>query len=415
MKLIQSAGLSCLALLALSCGHKAVSSDGNRVIDVATAMSQHTTLKASEYFNEIRYIPLETSDTCLIGSNPVIRFAGENILITTSNRSYSQAMLFDTNGKFIRNIGHIGNDPEGYSSVRCFVDDSRELIYFQGFGGSLVCYDFDGKFVRKIPTHTVSEWMTYFFLNGDTLIGYQSAPTGNDFNGIIIFNASDKIDSIPSNHPELHMEEISIARANSREVYGPVGYEGIFYFTGREATFIWMPGATIFWHQDRETYFKEPFNDTIFVIRRNTKIPHLILELGKYHWDAADRMRPDMDKGIFFTQFFENHDILFFRFLTRVYDGYEFNNLQSYNAIYTKSTGDIKIALFNEGIIDDLTHFLPLQPRAVHSSGIYAGMLNPADILEWFEEQGNNANIPAEVQKLKQLDEEDNPVVVLMK
>ena len=416
MKLIQSAGLSCIALLAFGCGRSMIPSGDIFVIDLATAMSQQTTLKASEYFSEIRYIPLETSDTCLIGNNPVIRFAGENILITTSTRSYSQAMLFDASGSFIRNIGHIGNDPEGYGSVRCFVDDFKELIYFQGFGNSLTAYGFDGKFAGKIPTHTISDmWMTYFFLNGDTLLGYQSDPIGNAFNGITIFNASGKIDSIPSNLPELTMEGASMARALSRDVYGPVGYEGISYFWGRETTFIWMPGATVFWHQDRETYFKEPFNDTIFVIRQNTLIPRLVLELGNYHWDAADRMRPDMDKGLFFTQFFENNDILFFRFLTRVYDDNEFKNLKSYNAMYHKSTGNIKIAPFNEGVMDDLTHFLPLQPCAVSSSGVYAGLLNPVDILEWLEKQGDRATIPAEIQRLKQLNEEDNPVLVLMK
>ena len=415
MKLIQSTGLSCLVILAFSCGRPSVSSSDYLVIDVATAMSQQTTLKASEYFSEIRYIPLETSDTCLIGRNPRIHFAGENILITSSTGSYSQAMLFDATGQFIRNIGYRGNDPEGYSDVRCFVDDSRELIYFEGFGSNLVCYDFKGKFVGIIPTHEpVSAGTTFYFLNRDTLIGYLSNPlSGNVFDGITIFNSSGKIDSIPSNYPELPpLEVVSASVFFSADNYGPVVYEGIASFRGRETGAVLMMGANVFWHQDRETYFKEPFNDTIYVIQQNAKIPCLILELREYHWDAVDRMRMDKNKGIYFTQFFENKNILFFRFLTDVFN---FQNMKSYNAIYNKSSGNIKIAPFDEGIIDDLIHFLPLQPRAVSSSGIYAGLLNPVDILEWFEKQGNNVTIPDEIQKLKQLDEEDNPVVVLMK
>ena len=414
MNPFQSAALACLAFLVISCGHPAVSSDDSRVIDVATAMAKQTTLKASEYFSEIGYIPLETNDECLIGRDPKIRFAGENILITSSTSSYSQAMLFDANGKFIRHIGYRGNDPEGYNSVRCFVDDSRELIYFEGFGSNLVCYGFDGKFTGRIPTHGPSGMgSTFYFLNGDTLIGYRSNPlSGNVFDGITLFNASGKIDSIPSNLPELPpLEVVSMDVLTSTGMYGPVGYEGILFIYGRETASIWMAGATIFWNQDRETYFKEPFNDTIYVIQQNTKIPRLILELGEYRWEAAERMKKDKNKGFYSTQFFENQQILFFRFLTGLFA----DNVMSYNAVYNKVTGNINIAPFKEGIIDDLTHFLPLQPRAVSSSGVYAGMLDPADILEWFEKQDNNANTHPEVQKLRQLDEEDNPVVVLMK
>jgi hypothetical protein len=411
--------LTCLALLVFSCGRPVVSDSGNWImdVDVAAAMSKPATLKASEYFSEIRYIPLETSDSCLVGRDPLIRFAGEYVLLTSSTRMYSQVMLFDSAGKFIRNIGHRGNDPEGYGSVHCCVDEHRRLFYFDGFGSSLVCYDFDGKFVGKIPTPVPAFGSTFHFLHGDTLIGYSYADQAENMPaGITVFNASGEIARIPSVYslqlPNAEIVNMNVISGSSAaEKYGPVACEGIIMINGRETASVTMQGATIFWHQGAETYFKEPFNDTIFVIRQDVKIPRLILELGEYRWDAADRFRIDKDKGFYSTQFYENKDMIFFRFLTGLFG----NNVKSYNAIYHKATGNVQIAPCNDGIMDDITHFLPLQPRTVSGSGEYAGLLEAGDILSWFEKHRNNANIPAKVQRLKQLDKEDNPVLVFMK
>ena len=79
-----------------------------RVIEVGKAISSPAELKASDYFDEIRYVPLETRDDCLVGSSPDIKLLDKYILITSANR---QCLLFDkATGKFKCQIGHVGKD-----------------------------------------------------------------------------------------------------------------------------------------------------------------------------------------------------------------------------------------------------------------------------------------------------------------
>jgi hypothetical protein len=419
MNHLQTAGASCIALFALSCGGPPVAGNGRQTIDIAAAMPQITTLEASGYFRKIEYIPLETTDSSLIGRNPQIQFAGENILVTTSQK---QALLFDATGKFLRSIGHIGNDPEGYSSVSCFVDDTKGLLYFEGFGGSLVSYNFDGQHAGNIPTppkHDGFDMAKYSYLGGDTLVSYYSNQLGDTTYKLTFYNASGTIDSILSTHPVLppfEIGNISVFRGGDKEqaTFGPAAQGGIIMIEGkgREAASTWMAGATVFWRRNAETYFKEPFNDTVFILDGSAKVPRFILNLGDYHWDAADRFQKSKDKNIYPTQFLENEQLLFFRFVTGLYSE---NFRKPYDAVYNKATGELKVALTNDGFTDDLTHFLPLQPLAVSSSGKYAGLLPVEDIHDWFAQHGASPDIPQEVQALKQLKEDDNPVVVLMR
>ena len=86
----------------------------------------------------------------------------------------------------------------------------------------------------------------------------------------------------------------------------------------------------------------------------------------------------------------------------------------SYNAIYDKINGDVKVAPFKEGIHDDLNGFLPLQPTFATPSGEFAQLVPAGKILEWFEKHTGQEDWPEEIKALKKLTEEDNPVVILM-
>ena len=119
-----------------------------RVIEVGKAISSPAELKASDYFDEIRYVPLETRDDCLVGSSPDIKLLDKYILITTANR---QCLLFDkATGKFKCQIGHVGKDPDGYRNVDCLVDELNGRLLFNGWGHDLISYNLDGNYIGKI-------------------------------------------------------------------------------------------------------------------------------------------------------------------------------------------------------------------------------------------------------------------------
>ena len=64
--------------------------------------------------------------------------------------------------------------------------------------------------------------------------------------------------------------------------------------------------------------------------------------------------------------------------------------------------------------MDDLTRFMPLQPTVSTASGEMAQLLQPLDILSWFEEHPDASGLPADVEALRQLKEDDNPVIAVM-
>ena len=70
-------GLSVLFLsVFFSCG-QTKKTEGLEVIPIEAAYLHPTTLKASDYFRKIRYVPLETNDHALVGSDPVVWISGK--------------------------------------------------------------------------------------------------------------------------------------------------------------------------------------------------------------------------------------------------------------------------------------------------------------------------------------------------
>lgn len=88
--------------------------DDLKKISIENAYHKATSIFASDYFDDIRYVILETTEESLIGNNPNVYLAKDKIIIISDK----QCSTFDKNtGKFICNIGHIGNDPEGSISL----------------------------------------------------------------------------------------------------------------------------------------------------------------------------------------------------------------------------------------------------------------------------------------------------------
>jgi hypothetical protein len=408
--------LSALGLL-ISCDNSRESVD-DQSIDVASAMSGIREIKASEYFKQIRYVALETSDSCLVGRNPSIYLFDDKILIS----SREECFLFDKqSGRFIRKIGHTGNDPKAYRNAECWVNESDGLIYFTGFKAELICYNTDGMFIDRIPLPANGDGFTmldYTCLNKDTLMGFYHNLTGNEKKRLVFFTKTgERIDELPNRQesPSFDIESISVF--NNGEVaaasYTPAVAKGMLILSGRDPETVsttFMKYA--FWHLNRTTYFKEACNDTIFRIEGTTLIPDRYLDLGEYHWSYAKRFDKKQDKNIFITQCLENEDILLFRFITKLYDE---DSRKQYNAVYNKANQTLTIGDLTKGITDDITRFLPLQPLYASSeTGEFAGIIPADKVVEWFEGNKQTEALPESIRLLKNTTEEDNPVIVLM-
>ena len=66
----------------------------------------------------------------------------------------------------------------------------------------------------------------------------------------------------------------------------------------------------------------------------------------------------------------ENEDVILFRFMTNVYN----DKQKTYNALYRKADGAVKVSPLDDKITDDTNGFLPLQPVSVSASGEFAAI-----------------------------------------
>lgn len=117
------------------------------VINLAKAISESPKeTMLNELASDIRYVPLETTDDCLMNNEfYIMQYTGEDIIT-------SGIFHFDKNGKFLNKIGSKGQGPEEYlQGLFAFGDWKNKLLYVQNWT-TLTCYGFDGTFVRSVPT-----------------------------------------------------------------------------------------------------------------------------------------------------------------------------------------------------------------------------------------------------------------------
>ena len=137
--------------------------------------------------------------------------------------------------------------------------------------------------------------------------------------------------------------------------------------------------------------------------------PIRVLDLGTHGWTFEERL-VDKKDAIYPLAFMENQEVILFRFVTNLYN----KKRKNYNALYRKSDGRVLVSPFDNKIIDDKNGFLPLQPLSVSVKGEFAALLPAEDVFNWFEGNGVDATLPAEIAALKKVGEEDNPVVAIL-
>jgi hypothetical protein len=95
--------------------------------------------------SKLEYIPLETDSSCLINRISDISVSDSFLFVS----DYYLLLLFNRDGKFIRQIGSPGRGPGEYLRVRDFdIDVDNEEVYILE-GRKVLVYNFNGLFRRE--------------------------------------------------------------------------------------------------------------------------------------------------------------------------------------------------------------------------------------------------------------------------
>ena len=140
----------CACMVAVSC--KSSDTDNTRTINLPEALDNMGLVNISEVAKSIRYIPLETRDDALIGEYPRIAYDGKHIIVADMQTNIIR--VFDSEGRFIRNINRVGRGPEEFSFLidKLSLVDGNIVVMGSQY---LVEYSISNTFIRKVTAPTV--------------------------------------------------------------------------------------------------------------------------------------------------------------------------------------------------------------------------------------------------------------------
>lgn len=402
-----------LSLLA-ACSSPATTSDTN-TIDIAGSMEKLTELKVSQLGKNIRYVPLETTDSSLIGNSPTIKLLKDKILVTTDNR----CLLFDKQtGKFLCNVGHRGDDPQGFSEATCYVHPQNGTIYFNRQPNKLVKYNQDGKFLGEAILPVNMQQGFYATFSDSLIIGYFGKSFAASPINLLYFNEKgEKKDSVPrfskagsSINPE-EIAGISVFKGKSgKDSFGMLSYDGLIYLNYKNGTNGFLPVYyPTLWHSEKDIRFREALGDTIYNLKGSIAQPYLAFNLGAWKMPVEKIGKKEgTEECIAITYMMETPENIYFQCIQGVYD-----KRKIFHGIYNKVEQTTCMDEEGKGLTDDLNHFMSFFPETYSEQGEYAALLGMERIAEWLDEHPEAAK-DSKLNFLQKINEDSNPVCVIV-
>lgn len=243
-----------------------------QTIDLTTVFEQEPTeISLDEWAKEVRFVPLETSDSVLL--TPYIwqlAYYQDQFVIYNNDKIY----LFDNAGKFIRMIGSRGEGPEEYLSPGA-PSVNETGIRLEDGAKRIKTYGWDGKWkhTANLPARLqhVNEVIP---LPDGRNIGYVQNISGQEPIRMYLYRDSTVLDSIP------------YARKFTPGKIAMVFYNECQAFTDKGEIFV-----------------KEMFNDTIYQITNENKlVPRWAIDAGKYRLEEGERYQLQDPRNSLFVE-----------------------------------------------------------------------------------------------------------------
>ena len=402
------------------------------VIDIGNCAGNYQRVYCSDYFSSMEIIPLEIKKECLLDPAPrSITLTDELIfLVGTEGIGFSQSChlyVFNRSGKFITQIGNIGNGPGEYSAYGVsdiFLNLDKSTIFVTD-NNKIFEYEFNGKFIRSFPVPSLeNRTLSYIsFVNDNLFIGSFSYRYNNGHKYCLFDRNGDIVKLFPAYY---FIDEKPGVRNSRGSTFKP-------------------------FRIDNTLYLKDYENDTLYTLAGMNIEPTYVFDFGKYSYPVGKANNDgqieliSVDGGykrymlmgqdiIVGTPKYLFYNIQVPEVLPRPKSrpdyfhglGREIPNESSVRGIYDikKNTAILlDTDVFQQkGIINDINGGLSFFPKCYVGNGVVADIWNAENMKEILtEEYFSTLKIKDKQahQKLRELlkilKEEDNPVVVIAK
>ncbi|MFA5849392.1 MAG: 6-bladed beta-propeller [Bacteroidales bacterium] len=390
----------CIIVLA-SCSEKKSDKD-IRIIDIAGAIGKGRIVDLSEIAKEIKYIPLETTDSSLLGDINSIFYENGHIYMCDYNAR--SIKVFDSTGKYVSKIDRYGRGPEEYTSMYDFhvIPKNGNVTIISSELGALNEYDMFGNFVSKTNFPYLKDYrnLRCIKMDDNTYLSAVFKMTETGEYSVIIYDSLSNIKMrIPN--PEI---KLNIKGVRSKDV-----------------CIVTVPWLYQFGSNIRIIYTDIPL-DTIFSIGPGMKLEKLFgFNYGKFNKPAGKVTDiPKSSKIIsFISTPFESEDYLLLRFDLRGLATEPFgrgNKNNTVAAIYNKNSGEL--TLMNQpvkgkfGFREDLENGPVFMPTTTSTNNEFLCTYAAGRFIDFVK----NNNCSDKIRELAQkLNENDNPIIAIVK
>jgi hypothetical protein len=393
----------------LSCSHQGHKAEGDAPYYIKLTIPYISALKPlllSDVADSIEYVQLEATDDCLLPRQGGTRkhLAGDYLFI-----GGDLIYKFDaTTGKYLCTIGSRGQGPEEYASIqRLSILEDRQIIVIRDAGREyLTVFGFDGRYQGRIP----------LAFKGDSLLTKCS--------GLLrLIDFDDQYAAYysfitPASNACQPNELILYDNKNEKIIAAVPNTLGGTYVDFAIKFPVLMSGSL----QDNALYYKSFYNDTLYVIGKDTGInPFAVINLG-------DKKVPDevllsknwhalMKGKLMISNIHVNRDCIVFECFTGWAPDTEY-----FLCKYDKATGDV--TYHSNYVINDLDGGGNLAGIYDLANGIVPVYMH-SDIKEIIKERyfssadKSQLKYPDMKEAFEQMqqtrDEDDNPLLMILK
>ena len=387
MKTKQIISATILTTMMVACGQKQSTSSELIHLNYQQTEIQEEAPKLSTLLKDIRYVALETNDSCLLNRPTNIALTDKYIVMDGGHET--ECFVFDKqNGKYVRTIGMRDDPgPTGYNmcTYPIYVQGGEVYLKVDWLGNKYKAFSLDdGSLLKNIDGKTEGQrWPgDYLYpLNDSTMLQYANNSYGNRKYGLQVCTWSGNIlKRFPSLNNFKRNEALDYTITYHNEM--------------------------IFYSYNDQVYFHEFTSDTIFRLNKHLGVEPVYV-VGKGDKIPVPELRNEVDQETKYKKLIKFDYIMETdRYLLMM--GYRWNHEA---CIYDKQSGKTIRVESEEriGFTNDLNGFLPFWPagRGCGSAQNEVwGILSVDEYMEGVEATGVN---PLGID----LEFDDNPVIVI--
>ena len=408
--------LLLICILTGSCKKSNIATDIS-VIPVVNMVGKYEVLNISEYASSISYIPLETTEHVLIREIEHIRYEREKIIFYNNVQFNSSCMVFNSEGRYLYNLGKKGQGPEEYLHIINISTINDSIFLHTTRPAKIRIYHSDGHLIDVIPADSVPDG--YILYNIWFLTSH--------------FYLADVVKMSVRNSISSYPRAILLKEENKRLT--PYTEYPYVYLEKEAPGFSSYEAATMYRFNDQIRAYKA-INDTIFTVGADLEMKKaFVFDFGKYRastkWmfeiPATTNRNPIyiwplniMESSIYlFIEFtFGIHAPERFEYIKKFSDGYEsiWTDYRVFG-LFDKRTGKLK--LMNQpvkkkmGFKNDLDCGPVIWPSYISTNDELVSFIQPEEFMEYYD---NIANPSAELMEIaNKIELDDNPIVIITK